>query len=35
MSLGGSQYRQAIDSLMKAKPHQVAGSDVVSVVHDS
>ena len=25
MSLGGSQYRQAIDSLMKAKPQRVAG----------
>ena len=25
MSLGGSQYRQALEGLMKAGPHQVAG----------
>ena len=25
MSLGGSQYRQAIESLMKSKPAQMAG----------
>jgi fermentation-respiration switch protein FrsA (DUF1100 family) len=25
MSLGGNQYRQAIDSLMKSKPQRIAG----------
>ncbi|MGE8154333.1 alpha/beta hydrolase [Pseudomonas vancouverensis] len=35
MSLGGNQYRQAIDNLIKAKPHQVAGPAVAQGSGDS
>ncbi|EJM55065.1 hypothetical protein PMI29_05517 [Pseudomonas sp. GM49] len=28
MSLGGNQYRQALDGLLKASPHQLAGPSV-------
>ncbi|MFS2202653.1 alpha/beta hydrolase [Pseudomonas sp. Pseusp3] len=35
MSLGGSQYRQALDGLLKASPHQVAGQALVQGSQDS
>jgi fermentation-respiration switch protein FrsA (DUF1100 family) len=35
MSRGGTQYRQALDGLIKTKPSQVAGSDVDRVSQES
>ena len=35
MSLGGAQYRQALDGLMKARPPQVAGPTTAHGGHDS